>query len=72
MPQRLVLGGMVLLFWGLIVALGLVLFGGCSRVQPPPPVPLGPVPETHQLFDEDLAPPSFEKLHERYFEPHWM
>jgi hypothetical protein len=72
MAQRLIPFGLVVVFWGLIVALGLVLFGGCSHEQPPPPPPLAPVPETHQLFDEDLAPPSFHKLHERYFEPHWM
>src|SRR6516162_11068520 len=43
MPQRLVRGGLVLCFWGLLVALGLVLCGGCSHEQPPPPVP--PPPE---------------------------
>jgi type IV secretion system protein VirB9 len=48
MPQRLVLGGVVVFFWGLIVALGLVLLGGCSHEQPPPPVP--PPPEDLSLW----------------------
>jgi type IV secretion system protein VirB9 len=39
MAQRFVLGGLVLLFWGLTVALLLVLLGGCTQEPPPPPVP---------------------------------
>ena len=64
MPQRLVRGGLVLCFWGLLVALGLVLCGGCSHEQPPPPVPPPPedlsfwsVPELVQAPEPEAAAP---------------
>jgi hypothetical protein len=52
----------VLLLLGLLV--------GCATRAPE--LCVTPTPDTHHLLEEDTDAPSFEKLHQRYFEPHWM
>ena len=54
-----------------LVALLLLLLGGCGQpvlIAATPPT----TPETPQLLEEPAEVPSFDKIHPKYFEPHWL
>ena len=52
----------------LLIALLLVSCGQPVLIAATPPT----TPETHQLLEEPADVPSFDKIHTKYFEPHWM
>jgi hypothetical protein len=57
----------------LTVLLGLLLLlVGCVAQESLPIAPPAPLPDTRQLLEEDREAPSFNRIHERYVEPHWM
>jgi hypothetical protein len=55
-----------------VLLLTLIALVSCTRWESVSSVPPAPLPDTHQLLEEDREAPSFHKIHEHYFEPHWM
>ena len=58
-----------LLVW--LLLLSLLLFG-CYPSLPPPPYAQPEAPDPGRLLDDDTDAPSFHRMHQRYFEPHWL